>query len=47
MDYKKKNVWCTNDIETFLKAMFETPKNFYSIGKKLPHKNCKELYFFY
>lgn len=45
--YKRLNVWSIKDIQVFLKEILETPKNFWLLSKKLPHKTAKEMIFFF
>ncbi|CDW72801.1 nuclear receptor corepressor 1 [Stylonychia lemnae] len=47
LEYKKRMIWSLRDIETFISATLENPKNFWAIGKSLPHKTSKELVFFF
>ena len=47
-EHKRRNVWSIRDIESFLHNILENPKNFWALGKLMPHKTSKELvYFFY
>lgn len=46
-EFKKQNLWSLRDIEAFVKAYLETPKEFQRIKQKLQHKTLKELFFFF
>lgn len=47
MEYKKRNVWSVHDIKIYLQILFEYPKQFDKIARRLPHKSSKEIIFFY
>ena len=47
VEHKRRQVWNVRDIENFLQSILENPKNFWMVGKSMPHKTSKDLVCFY
>lgn len=46
-EHKKRNVWSIREIEHFLQFLLENPRNFWAVGKLMPHRTSKDLVFFF
>ena len=46
-EFNRRQVWSVRDIETFLQSILENPKNFWIVGKSLPHKTSKDIVCFF